>query len=72
MAVAMLFLGMCVSDDSTGFVGQVSIYLFIYFAITDFTFSLLYFQFQFLNEYYSKMCMIANELGHSTTRRYTT
>ena len=41
----------CVSDGSIGFVGQIFIYLTChYFAITDFTLSSLYFQFQFLNE----------------------
>ena len=48
MAVAMLFLVMCVSDGSIGFVGQLFIYFTIIFAITDFTLSSLYIQFQFL------------------------
>ena len=51
MAVAMLFLVMCVSDGSIGFVGQVFIYFANNFSITDFSLSSLYFQFQFLNEY---------------------
>ena len=41
----MLFFVICVSDGSIGFVDR-----FIYFAITDFMLSSLYFQFQFLNE----------------------
>ena len=33
MDVALLFLVMCASDGSIGFVGQVFVYLFIYFAL---------------------------------------
>ena len=45
-------------------------YFAIIFAITDVKLSSLYFQFQFWMNI--KMCMIANELGHGTSRSYTT